>query len=128
MHELSLAQSLLSTADSIAKENNASRITKIYVKIGQFALVMQDQLEFSFNIMKSEYDTTKQADILITWEKGVLECKDCGFKGETNLDQDEETYGLVSLFRCPECNSYATEMISGNQTFIDKIDVSKMND
>ncbi len=121
MHEFSLATTLLDTIWEIAKQNNITRIKKVVVKFGIFALVMEDQFKFSFDMIKEEEEITKDAELEIIWENGLIKCNNCGYEGETKPLPGSE-YGLALLLKCPNCNSSDISIIKGTETYIDRIE------
>jgi hydrogenase nickel insertion protein HypA len=123
MHELSLAESLLKSANQIAIEKLAKKINKLYISIGEFALIMEEQFSFCLDIMKQEFELTKDIEIEISREPGVLLCNQCGHEGP-GTGEDEPQYGLAAIFKCSKCQSYDTEILTGMETYIEKMDVT----
>ncbi|MFX0014666.1 MAG: hydrogenase maturation nickel metallochaperone HypA [Promethearchaeota archaeon] len=120
MHEFSLAQSVLETVLAIAEERQVKRIKKIILKFGTFALVQEDQFRFCFNLIKADSELVATSELEVIWTPGELHCDRCGFEGKIK-DSPQEHYNLGSLFQCPVCNSYSTNIISGTETIIDSI-------
>ena len=122
MHEFSLAQSLLQTAIEVATQNQALQITKINLKFGTFALVMEDQFRFCMDILKEEDELTKEMEVIIKWEEGVIQCVECGYNGITDSSKEND-YGMISSLKCPKCQSYDTRVVKGMETFIEDISI-----
>lgn len=120
MHEFSLAQSVLETTMTIAREQKVERIRKIILKFGIFALIQEDQFRFCFDLIKSESDLTATSDLEIIWTPGELKCESCAFKGEIKASSQEHSE-FAPIFQCPNCKSYSTKIISGTETIIDSI-------
>ncbi|MHA2250439.1 MAG: hydrogenase maturation nickel metallochaperone HypA/HybF [Candidatus Kariarchaeaceae archaeon] len=120
MHEFSLAQSLLQTAVEVATQNQALKITRINLKFGTFALVMEDQLRFCMDILKEENELTKEMEVIIKWEEGIIQCVECGYNGITDSSKEND-YGMISSLKCPECQSYDTRVVKGMETYIEDI-------
>jgi len=62
IHELSLAQALLSQLEQLAADNNATTILIVRVDIGKDVGVVIDSFTFGFDAIKTEIALTKQAD------------------------------------------------------------------
>ncbi|MFX0124703.1 MAG: hydrogenase maturation nickel metallochaperone HypA [Candidatus Hodarchaeota archaeon] len=120
MHEFSLAQSVLETTMTIARENKVERIRKVVLKFGIFALVQEDQFRFCFDLIKVDSDLTASSELEIIWIPGELQCEKCSFKGKIK-DSPQDHSELAPIFQCPTCNSYSTTIISGTETIIDSI-------
>ena len=123
MHEFSLAQSVQETVTSIALQQKAKIIKKVVLKFGSFALIQEDQFRFCFDIIKKESELTKDTDLEIKWVPGELRCLDCEFEGLIN-NTSQEHGDFAPIFKCPKCESYSTEIISGTESTIDSIIVA----
>jgi len=70
MHELSLAQGLLSQLEQLAADNNATTVLIVQVDIGKDAGIVIDSFTFGFNAIKIEVPLTKQAKLIISQTEG----------------------------------------------------------
>jgi hydrogenase nickel incorporation protein HypA/HybF len=123
MHEFSLAQSVQETVTSIALQQKAKIIKKVVLKFGSFALIQEDQFRFCFDIIKKESEILKDTDLEIKWVPGELRCLDCEFEGF--IDNIQQEHGdFAPIFKCPKCESYSTEILSGTDSTIDSIIVA----
>ncbi|MFX1506225.1 MAG: hydrogenase maturation nickel metallochaperone HypA [Promethearchaeota archaeon] len=120
MHEFSLAQSVLETTMTVAREQKAERIRKVVLKFGIFALVQEDQFRFCFDLIKADSELTATSELEIIWTPGELQCENCAFKGKIE-NASQEHIQLAPIFQCPTCQSYSTKIISGTETIIDSI-------
>ena len=120
MHEFSLAQSVFDTVVTIAQERKINKIKQVVLKFGVFALVLEDQFRFCFDLIKTDSDLTKTTELKIIWVPGELKCMNCNFKGKITSNPQEHNE-LAPIFKCPNCNSFHTEIISGTETIIDSL-------
>ena len=120
MHEFSLAQSVFDTIVSVAEKQNVDQIKKVILKFGMFALVQEEQFKFCFDIVKQDSKVTQDTVLEIRWIPGVLKCLDCNFNGEIE-DSPQDHVELAPIFKCPKCQSFSTEVISGTETIIDSL-------
>ncbi len=77
MHELGYAQALLDAVLDLARENNAKRVTKIKLKIGELLLINPEQLKFCFSAV-SRGTPAEGAEIEVEFIKPVIVCTLCG--------------------------------------------------
>ena len=112
MHEGSIAQNLLAIAIEKAKEHKANTITLIRVKVGEFAGVNQSALEFAFNNF-SQGTMAEKAALKIISSPLLGKCRKCNkvFK----IKKDE--------FKCLKCNSLEIEIVSGQDLYIQDIEI-----
>ncbi len=107
MHEYSIVQSLLESCEEHAKANNATKVTKVIVKIGVLSGVEPDLLQTAFDTFK-EKTICDACEFIINHQKVVIECLDC--KEQSTLEKNE--------FTCPKCDSYKTKVIDGEEMYL----------
>jgi hydrogenase nickel incorporation protein HypA/HybF len=71
MHELSLAQGLMTQLTDLAATHKATRIMTVQVHIGTLAGIVIDSFVFGFNIIKTEQICTKDAALEIVEVDGA---------------------------------------------------------
>jgi hydrogenase nickel incorporation protein HypA/HybF len=102
MHELSIAQDILEIVKQNVPEDELSKVRTIKLKIGEFAGIVVDSLEFCFEAVIAETSLNK-AKLEIDNVKVEATCKSCGrnFKVQN------------SVFKCPYCIGVDIEITSG---------------
>lgn len=112
MHELSIALSLLDLAVKHASQAGAKRITGLYLVIGELSSVVDDSLQFHWDIIAD--DTIAQgAQLHFDRRSTQLECTGCG---HCFAPQD-------GYFACPECSCAEVRIIQGEEFRLEAIDV-----
>lgn len=125
MHEFSTAVGIVETITKVAKENNATRIKKVELVVGEFSMLNNEQLKFAFEIA-AEGTLAEKAELIIEGQKGEIDCKDCGFKGPVETqkkDVDHFVVDLVNIFECPKCKSNNTKISGGRDIYVKNIEV-----
>lgn len=104
MHELSIAQSILSIAENAVPENSNAVVTGVGLEIGELSGIEIESLEFAFSVIKA--DTVLQnAELSIQIIKGEAECSDC------TTTFPVSSYGIC----CPQCKSYSMKIVKGRE-------------
>jgi len=112
MHELSVTESILEIALRHANQANAKRVTNLYLVIGQLASIVDDSVQFYWDIISK--DTIADGAILhFRRLPATLLCLQCNRQFNPAGDG----------FSCPECHSDHVKVISGEEFFMDAIDV-----
>jgi len=111
MHEYSIVQSMLATCDEHA---NGKPVEKVVAKIGKMSGVETHFLKESFEVFKED-TLCKNATLEIEEVDIVLLCHDCQKKA-TIEDWD---------FFCPYCKSDNTKVLSGQEMYIDYIELKE---
>jgi hydrogenase nickel incorporation protein HypA/HybF len=112
MHEFGLMQSVLTTVEESMHEVGAERVTVIRLTIGEMSEVIQDAMEFAFEVLAPE-TPAHDAALEFTWVTPRSRCGACGH---------EFTHDRFH-WSCPVCESLATELIAGKEMYIDAIEV-----
>lgn len=112
MHELSVTQNILDIALRHAQTSEATKITDIYLVIGQLSSFVDDAIQFYWNLIA---EGTIAQDASLHFERVLAEmhCDDCG-----------QDYTLTeSEFVCPSCQSTNVTVTAGREFYVDSIEV-----
>ncbi|MCP4763950.1 MAG: hydrogenase maturation nickel metallochaperone HypA [archaeon] len=152
MHEMALVNNIYVTCKRTAEQHKAKKIVEIFLELGDFALVVEDLLQRSFDIISHSDPISKGAKLKMKRTPGILSCKDCKkemeiwFNKEKEKEQDneeslkamgkyEESVAQISnvnsyqnlgvnLFTCRLCGSKNTELTGGKEIKIVNIRVA----
>ena len=115
MHELGIMTSVLDAVTESAREAGALRVLKVSLSVGEMTEAIEDALVFAFEALQDldEYSLMKGAELSIMMVKPKSRCLECGAVYE---------HDRFHMF-CPECDSFATELIAGRELQIDSIEV-----
>ena len=113
MHELSVAHSLLSVALRHAEAAGATRITGLNIVIGELASIVDDSLQFYWDIISKD-TIAEGAQLRFRRTPGRLRCLTC----ETVFDITDR-YD----FACPTCGGDRTLVAGGEEFQLESIDV-----
>jgi len=112
MHEMSIAEGVLDIALDYAKQNDAQRITKIGLIIGEMSGVVTESLEFSFNMLVKG-TIAEGAELAIKHTPLIGRCTKCGKAFHI------EHYN----FWCPECKDGVLQLESGREMQVEYLEV-----
>jgi hydrogenase nickel incorporation protein HypA/HybF len=114
MHERSVANNLLSIV--LEKANIAGKqkeVELIRIVMGEFTMINEELLMSAFYQL-SKSTKAEKARIEITHSSLKGKCQDC--QKEFNLNKE--------YFKCPYCGSSSIQIISGDELFIQDIQLS----
>lgn len=112
MHELPATQSILEIALRHAEKAGAKRITDIHVTIGELATLVDDSIQFYWDMI-AEGTPARGANLHFKRIPAELQCMIC-----------REVYRPDgSEIVCPNCGSVGVKVISGEEFFVEAIDV-----
>lgn len=121
MHELSMAQGIINAVIETAENNNATEVTEIGIEIGRLAMINPEQLKFMLSVLV-ENTIVEEATIKIEEIPVEIECSECGFKGEADLD-DKDHYAPV--VECPKCENRRISILNGKDCIVKNIVIEK---
>ncbi len=111
MHEFSIVQDLLYMCEKNAKDNSATKVTKVEVKIGKLSGVEPHLLQIAFDTFK-EKTICDGAEFCIHHQDLVVRCTMCG----------KETILEKNTFACPHCDG-AVEVLDGEDMYLMKLEM-----
>jgi hydrogenase nickel incorporation protein HypA/HybF len=114
MHELSVAQSIVDIIQQHVPESEWERVTAVRLKIGAFAGVVPESLEFSFQAITAE-SLLSHARLEIESVPFRIHCNAC------NTTEENE----VGFALCGMCGSSDTRILSGSELYITEIEVAE---
>lgn len=104
-------QDLLDCVRQRATDNNFSKVTAVYIKLGPWEKISARDLEQTFNRMKDGH-LLNGAGLVIDKGKTIARCRCCG-----------ELFEVVYLkSRCKRCGSNYMEFIGSRGITLDKIE------
>jgi hydrogenase nickel incorporation protein HypA/HybF len=116
MHELAVTESILDIALKYARQAQAERVTDLYLVIGRLSSIVDDSVQFYWDMI-SEKTLCAGSKLHFQRVPAQLLCLDCG--GVYTLDGE--------LSPCPTCGSAKVKVTSGDQFFLDSIEIEKQN-
>lgn len=112
MHELAVTENLLEIAIRHGKTAGAKKISNLYLVVGQLSSIVDDSVQFYWDIISK--GTVAEGAKLHFHRKSVeLYCKECAHQF-TPIGDD---------LSCPNCGSIQIKVISGEEFFLEAIDV-----
>ena len=112
MHELSFAESTLELALRHAREAGAGRVVGLHLVVGEFTPLEPTSLEFYWEQI-TKGTPADGSHVTVRRVAAQLTCADCG----ATCDARDETWV------CRGCGSSRLRMTSGDECFLESIDV-----
>jgi len=114
MHELSVTESILEIAVRHGQNSGAARITNLYLVIGQLSSIIDDSVQFYWDIVSKD-TLAENAKLHFRRIPTQLRCLDC----------NQEFAPVKEDFACPECGSIRVKVSAGEEFFLEAIDIEK---
>ncbi len=114
MHELAVTESILKIALKHAQEAEAERITDIYLVVGQLSSIVDDSVQFYWDILTGG-TIAAGAHLHFRRVPTKMECLDCGANYAPGQDD----------LACPKCQSIRVKVIAGEEFYLEAIDVAE---
>ena len=118
MHELGIMTGVMDAITKSAHEAGADKVLKVTLSVGEMTECIQDALEFAFEALIEDDPFVRDAELTINMIKPKSRCLECGAEFE---------HDRFHMF-CPECDSFATELLAGRELQIDSIEVDIPDD
>ena len=118
MHELGIMTGVMDAVTKSASEAGADKVLKVTLSVGEMTECIEDALAFAFEALSESEPMMDGAELVITMIKPKSRCLECGAEFE---------HDRFHMF-CPECDSFATELLAGRELQIDSIEVDIPDD
>ncbi|MCX8061108.1 MAG: hydrogenase maturation nickel metallochaperone HypA [Anaerolineales bacterium] len=112
MHELAVTQSILGVVLDHAAKANATKVTKIYLVIGDLSSIVDESVQFYWEIIAKD-TLAEQAELVFQRVAATFRCLEC----QTVYQLDGQ-----AVF-CPSCGSSRIEVLGGEEFYIEAIDI-----
>jgi len=120
MHEISIAGAIIDAVIEAAKKNNALKINKVFLEVGELTGLNPDQLKFIFKkITAGSLAEDAQYDIKVI--KPLINCRKCSFNGAVEIFESHHYF--LPVIKCPECSETDVEIIEGRECIITKMNI-----
>jgi hydrogenase nickel incorporation protein HypA/HybF len=112
MHELPITENILEIAIRHGQQADAIRITNLYLVIGQLSSIVDDSIQFYWDIISRD-TICEGATLHFERIPAQLQCQDCG-----------HSYGIKhELSACPNCSSVRIKVTAGEEFQLQSIEV-----
>ena len=133
MHEWALAEGTIQTVVEFAKNNNAKKVVKIVIVLGELQDIEREIVEYALNQLKSG-TVADEAKIEFETEEALFKCRACGYEWnlkkiskKLNPEIREDIHFVPevvhSFLTCPNCGSRDFEVVKGRGIYIKEIEV-----
>jgi hydrogenase nickel incorporation protein HypA/HybF len=112
MHEMSLAEGVLTVIQDAARAQGFARVRTVWLEIGQLAAVEREALRFSFDVV-TRGSLADGAALEIVDVPGAAWCMQCC-----------ETVAVAERGEgCPRCGSYQLQVTAGTEMRVKELEV-----
>ncbi len=135
MHEWALADAIVRTVLEYAGKENAEKVKKVQVVLGQLQDVAEDIVKFAMEQMFAG-TIAEGAEIEFIEEEAVFRCRNCGH--EWKLREVKESFDerikedihfipevVHAFLACPKCGSHDFEVVQGRGVYVAGIVIEK---
>jgi len=114
MHELAITQQILDLAQAHCAAAGGSRVVALYLKLGQFSSMVDDSIQFFWDIISKE-TACEGATLHFERISAEIQCRDCGCR-----------FGLDGgLAACPQCDGMSLQVLQGDECRLERIEISE---
>lgn len=114
MHELAICQALMEQIETIARDEQAERVTAIHLGIGPLSGVEPRLLEQAFYIA-SAGSIAADAELTIKTMPVEVSCSQCGQCSEA----------LPTRLVCGHCGDWRTKLVSGDELQLEHVEFTR---
>ncbi|GAB4330058.1 MAG: hydrogenase maturation nickel metallochaperone HypA [Calditrichia bacterium] len=112
MHEMSLAQSILTIVEDALQKNPGRKLVAVHVAVGELVAVVPESLQFCFEALVAE----------TPYRGARLEIEEIPLRARCHRCREEFKIERFS-FRCPVCLEEELEIFQGNELNVTELEV-----
>lgn len=110
MHEMSIVMRFVDIAKEFAKKNNAKKVLRVGLQVGELTGVVPRYLEMFYPAVV-EGTILEGSELAIDFVEGSVFCTGCG-----------KTYNPAkTAMKCPACGEEKCDVIEGNHLYVTEI-------
>ena len=117
MHELAVTENLLEITIRHAKQANASKVTDLFIVVGQLSSIIGDSVQFYWDLI-SVGTPAEKAKLHFDRREAKFKCLSC----------EQVFVPLSDSFVCPSCSNEKVKVISGNEFYLESILIENLSD
>lgn len=114
MHEMSLVQGLFTQLQELAATNKATKVTKVTMEIGPLSGVVVDSFEFGFEILSSQDELVKGAELVIEIPEVTYTCTSCSHQMVIAGERPDE---------CSKCGEFFLTPSGGDDLLLKQVEM-----
>jgi hydrogenase nickel incorporation protein HypA/HybF len=110
VHELAICQALITQVTDVAREQKASAVSDIYVRVGPLSGVESPLMQNAFPIAAAG-TVANDANLHLEAAPIRVRCEECGKESDARMNR------LV----CAACGDWRTTLISGDELLLQRV-------
>uniref|UniRef100_A0A7C1FHJ2 Hydrogenase maturation factor HypA n=1 Tax=Caldilinea aerophila TaxID=133453 RepID=A0A7C1FHJ2_9CHLR len=115
MHELSIACNLVEIVEEAARAAGAARVTRVQLRLGDLAGVVEEALRFSFPVA-ARGTLAEGAELAIEHVPVRVVCRQCLVA---------QTLTPPFVFRCSTCGALDVQFLQGRELQVESIEIEE---
>jgi hydrogenase nickel incorporation protein HypA/HybF len=115
MHELPITESILKVVLKHAQSNGVRKVMTVHMRIGKLSDLADEWIQRYFDYL-SKGTVAEGAKLVIERTPVLVRCNDCS----TSYEMDVTKVGDIL---CPACGGKTATLVSGQEYFIEEIEV-----
>ena len=112
VHEVGIIQSVLDLAEALARQNGATRILEIRMRVGRMTGIVPEALEHAFVVLR-QGSMAETARLAAEFVPGVFWCQACA----AEFESDDLVGG------CPTCKEPSFDLRRGREMAVESLEV-----
>ena len=119
MHEYSIMNQVVQTIIQEAEKSNLQTISLVKLAVGELSFLNEEALQFCYQVLSKD-NILHGSELVIAIIKPEIECQSCGFNGDLEYLDKEDTHFRIPKFTCPKCKG-EVKIIKGNGCVLQEI-------
>jgi hydrogenase nickel incorporation protein HypA/HybF len=127
MHEMSVAQHIAEAVLRAARKEEAVRVARINLEIGELTFLNPEQVIFWLTELFKDTEA-EGAEIIHKEMPAKVRCSKCGYEGSLSVKEDPLFHYSLPVFACPRCEKGSLEILEGRDCIVSSIEILQQSD
>jgi len=126
-HEMSVAQGIAQAIVKTAEREEAVKVAKINLEIGELTFLNPEQVIFWLvELLKDS--VSEEAEIEYKEVRAKVRCEKCSYEGPLEVHEDPLFHRSLPVFACPECREGSLKILEGRDCIVSSIEILTESD
>ncbi len=113
MHELGMMTGVFDAVRGAAEEADATKVLSVDLSVGEMTEAIDECLVFAYDALAEQDPLFQGSHLNLKMVHPRSRCLECG------AEYDHDRFHMF----CPECGSFATELLAGRDLTIDSVEI-----
>lgn len=121
MHEYLTTKQIVESVLNEVEKYKAKKVSEVQLVIGKLTVLGVDQIRFYYELLTKE-TIMENSELIIEEEEALVECENCGYRGNINVEKEDVYHFLIPTLTCPKCGK-TVKIVKGKEVLVKSVKI-----